>query len=378
MVHNIVLSSMRYNLYIKKILFFYVKKKLSINQYLLLLSAITQMIFLNFKDYATINTTVELAKHKDIKVFPGFINAVLKNILKDKINIQNTEIEHKNLPKWFVEQTQHWNLKKKKLFVSSIRDRPNLHLVFKNENVIKNFNYKSFPTTNLSKIIDNKSLINNVSRYHDGEWWIQDFVTMLPIYLTPNLTGKNIIDMCAAPGGKSFQILSLNANLDIIEINKKRANIMKENLSRLRMSNKIQILDALNLNESKKYDVVLVDAPCTSVGTIRRNPEIFFRDSIPNFNKISILQEKLLNKAKQIVKSRGLIIYMVCSFLKFETIIQITNFLEKNSNFKIDKFNLDYEKTNLIDKNGFINTIPIEFKNFNIDGFFAARLIKND
>jgi len=378
LVHNIVLSSMRHNAHISKIITKYANKKLSINQYLLILSATTQMIFLDFKSYAVINCTVELSKNKNLKVFPGFINAILKNILKDKNKIKKIQIQYDNLPDWFIAQNINWKLNEKKSFLESITRKPDLHIVFKNIQSVNKFNYENLPTSKTSLIIQNKIPINLLGRFDKGEWWVQDYASMLPLYLTSNIKNKVVLDMCAAPGGKTFQALNYGAKLDIIEINSKRANTLKENLIRLKFKNQIKIFDALKISEIKKYDLILIDAPCSAVGTVRRNPEIFFRSSMPNFHKITSLQSKLLNKAKKILKKNGTIIYMVCSFLKLETISQIKKFLEKNPNFYNNKFIFNNNEDKLIDQNGFINIVPRKYKNFYIDGFFAARLTKND
>ena len=374
MVHNIVLSSMRYHHYIKKIIKRYVKKSVNTDQYLLILSATTQMIFLNFKEYAVINCTVELAKNKKIKAFPGFINAVLKKILIDKKKLQKIKIKYNDLPDWFVEKSKKINSINKYLFIDTIIKKPSLHIVFKEEQLIKNFNYEYRKISSNSLVVNNNIQINKLPRFNNGEWWIQDYSSMLPIHLTNNLKEKKIIDLCAAPGGKAFQIISKNANLDLIEINPNRANILINNLKRLNIDGKVKIENSLNLNESKKYDFVIIDAPCSAVGTIRRNPEIFFRNTSPKFNEIKKIQTNLLNKGKKLINSKGTIIYMVCSFLEIETTNLIDDFLKKNPQFTINKFLSNENNKELIDERGFINIIPKTFDGINIDGFFAAKL----
>ena len=192
---------------------------------------------------------------------------------------------------------------------------------------------------------------------------------------------QEVIDMCAAPGGKSLQALSSGAITDLIEISPKRSIVLRNNLNRLNYKNIITTKDALKIPNLKKYDYVLIDSPCSSIGTIRRHPEIFFRKSTPNLEELLLKQEKLLNKAKHFLKKNGKIIYMVCSFLPIETTLQINKFLNKNTNFSIDKFILNSDNKDLkelIDNNGYIKIVPKYFKKFNIDGFFAAKLIKND
>ena len=378
MIHNITLNSMRHNLYIKKILKKYVKKKITVNQLLLFLSAITQIVFLNFKEYAVVDCTVELAKNKKINISPSFVNAVLKNVIIDKNSIKMTKVDFNNLPNWLVGQTNDKTLYEKRNFMHTIINKPSLHIVFKDSNLMKLFTIPTTMTSEISLFVKNYSQIELLPRYKNGDWWVQDFISMLPVKLTPNLNSKKVIDLCAAPGGKSFQLLSNKNNTTMIEISSKRAKILEKNLKRLNFKNSITIQDARKIDTKIKYDCVIIDAPCSSVGTIRRNPEIFFRNQSPNLKLITELQRELLNVAKEIINKKGLIIYMVCSFLKIETINQIQKFLLKNKNFSINKFELKNDDYNLIDKNGFINTLPKEYKDYNIDGFFAAKLIRND
>jgi 16S rRNA (cytosine967-C5)-methyltransferase len=378
MAHNIVLSSMRYSVYIKKILTKYIKKNTSDHQFILFVSAITQIVYLNFKEYAVVNSTVELAKNKNIKVNPGFVNAVLKKVCKDKVSLKDTKIKFIDFPKWFTNQVNYISQEDKNFFISSIVEKPNLHLVFK-ENISKIFEtLNTIKTSEKSMVLLENSEIKNIPEYENGNWWVQDYSAMLPLYLTKKIHNKKIIDMCAAPGGKLFQSLSENANVDIVEISKKRAKLLRLNLDRLKYNNKIMLRDALEIPDDEKYDFVLIDAPCSSVGTIRRHPEIFFRTQEPDLQLLLKKQNNLINKGKKILKKGGTMIYMVCSFLPIETNLKIDDFLKNNSNFSINKFNPDSKNKELVNKNGYIQIIPKKFNNFNIDGFFAAKLTKND
>ena len=122
--------------------------------------------------------------------------------------------------------------------------------------------------------------------------------------------------------------------------------------------------------------MVVLDAPCSAIGTLRRNPDILFRNKKINLQNMLNLQKQLLQKADNILLKNGILLYIVCSFLKEETYMQINNFLKKNKNYTIDKFDTEKQFWSLIDSNGFINIIPQKFNNFLIDGFFAAKLIK--
>ena len=128
--------------------------------------------------------------------------------------------------------------------------------------------------------------------------------------------------------------------------------------------------------KKNKYDFIILDSPCSSIGTIRRNPEIFFKNHEPNFNYLLDQQAKLLKKTGDLLNFNGRILYMVCSFFRSETIDQINYFLKDNKNFALEKLEpnksiFDYKE---LYKNGFIYTLPSKIKGFNIDGYFGALL----
>ena len=381
LIQNVVLTSMRYHLEIDQIIKIYTNKiNKNSNNYFLILSGIAQIVFLNFKDYAVIHSSVEIAKNnKFLKIYPAFINGLLRNIARNKKELSKIKVSFSMLPQWFKDQAKNWNEKLKTSFVKTIKMEPNIHLVFKNSEDLNKFKLPSIKTTKNSLVIKKTTKIENLPEYKEGIWWIQDFSSMMPLFLLDKTKSKKVLDMCAAPGGKTIQLICNKAEVVSYDKNKNKVSIMKENLRRLNFNNEVINKDSLKINSKNKFDIVIIDAPCSSIGTIRRNPEIFYRHSAPNFQYITSIQYKFLNKAKNLVKNNGIIIYIVCSFLNNEGDNQIKRFLNENKNFSLVKFFSNNRFINeLINEKGFFKTYPINFRNkFLIDGFFAAQLQKN-
>ena len=379
LINDVVLSSMRLFLYVNKIIDIYSKKKPKKHQYILLLSSVTQLVFLNYQNYAVINCAVEIAKNKKINAVPGFINSILKKIDQNKSKLKNITLDNKLFDQLTNKHIfKDLTFQKKIKVVESASYKPQTHIVFKKNINTKNLSFKIDKTTSASGILQKYDSLNKIKEFKKGEFWIQDFSSMIPLYLTKIQKNSKCLDMCAAPGGKTFQLIQNGANVCSVEKKIKRAEKLRLNLDRLNYKAKINIIDALNLNEKDKYEIVILDAPCSSIGTIRRNPDIIFRDKKIDLQIYSDIQKKLLQKASNMVTNGGMLIYLVCSFLNYETYKPIEDFLKKNKNFSILRFNGEKQYSTLIDKKGFINILPQRFNNFLIDGFFAAKLIKND
>ena len=377
MIYNIVLNSIRNNFFINDILNNFLKKKTGLKIKTLLLSAITQILYLDFKDYAVTNDTVEVAKLK--KLNPGLINSLLKNIIKNKESINIKKFSETSVPSWFVKALKKNGLSLKEI-IESIANEPSNHIVFKNKNLLDVFKEEHEKTTELSAFVLNRKRIRDLESYEEGHWWVQDFSSMLPIHLSPELKSKKILDMCAAPGGKSFQTISLDNNVTLNDISSKRIKTLRSNLNRLNFNNKIKNYNALEIPEKEKFDVVILDSPCSGVGTLRRNPDILFKKQQPNLDFLTKVQESLINKAAQLLNKKGVLIYMVCSFFYDETKGIKNRFLNKNKNFSQYSFKLssDNKFKDFLDIDGDIFCIPSNFKNHMIDGFYSAKFIKND
>ncbi len=376
-LYNVTLNSMRLHLHCLKIIDKFIKKKLRDQEKILLISAITQIVFLNFKDYAVINCSVEIAKK--LKLYPGIINATLKKIAKNKNDLKQIKINFSDLPLWFQKKTSFMSDYNKKQFLENFHKEPNIHIVFKDEEKFKKFDAKLFKTSMISGfLLDEKNFQNRIS-FINGDWWVQDFSSFLPLHNFNKINkDKVLLDACAAPGGKSFQILSKKLNVILNDKSKNRIQTLKTNLKRLKLSAKILNQDFIRFENKREYDVIIIDAPCSAIGTIRRNPEIFFKNKGPNFDKLLSLQENMLKKASFLLNTNGFIIYMTCSFLKIETINQVEKFLKLNKNFMLSNFELKENKKNYSKfiKNNFMITIPNTIFDYNIDGYFAAFLKK--
>ena len=376
-LYNVTLNSMRLHIHCLKIIDKFIKKKLRDQEKILLISGITQIVFLNFKEYAVINCSVEIAKK--LKLYPGLINSTLKKIAKSKNDLKKIKIKFSDLPLWFQKKTSFLSAYDKKKFLENFHKEPDIHIVFKDEKKLKEFENKLLKTSKISGFLIDEKNFQNLNSFINGDWWVQDFSSFLPIYNFEEINRNEIfLDACAAPGGKSFQILSKKSNVTLNDKNKNRIQTLKSNLKRLRFRAEILNKDFIQFDNNKKYDVIIIDAPCSAIGTIRRNPEIFFKNKGPDFKQLLSLQENMLEKASCLLNMNGFIIYMTCSFLKIETFDQVEKFLKLNNNFLSVDFKLkenknDYSK---LIQNNFMITMPNIIFNYNIDGYFAAFLKK--
>ena len=186
--------------------------------------------------------------------------------------------------------------------------------------------------------------------------------------------------MCCAPGGKTAQLLDNKLDVVSIEKNKLRSHKFRENMKRLNFNPCLIIAKAEDYLPNFKPDVILIDAPCSATGTIRKNPDIFIKPAPINLNDLILTQDNILNNASKILKKNGLIMYVTCSLQKIEGERRIEKFLKKNQSFSIVPFfSTDYPMiSDCITKEGFIRILPNYF-NFNSDdvmngsdGFFIA------
>ena len=339
----------------------------------------TQIVFLNTPNYAAVNSAVNQVAMSKSHALKGLVNALLRNVSrKSEEIIRSQDPAYLNTSKWlWVRWNDLYGEKIARQLCHAHVLEPPLDITLKNNS----FDVRKIPNSkqimpNTLRIVAAGS-VHLLPGYESGEWWVQDIAASLPVKLFGSIKGKNIIEIGAAPGGKTAQLACAGAHVQALDRSPTRLKQLKENLHRLNLQAEIIEDDAETWRPHSLADGVLIDAPCSATGTIRRHPEIIWQHSASD---LTVLQEKqlnLLNAALEMVKTSGLIIYTVCSLDKDEGCRVVNKFLKKHKNVK----KIPIKETeliglpNLTSKSGDLRTMPYHLKEMGgMDGFYAVRL----
>jgi 16S rRNA (cytosine967-C5)-methyltransferase len=219
--------------------------------------------------------------------------------------------------------------------------------------------------------------------YAEGEWWVQDAAAALPARLLKAAPGMRVVDLCAAPGGKSAQIALTGARLTAVDRSAERLKRLAANFERLGLDAEIAVGDGLSF-EAPLFDAVLLDALCTATGTIRRHPDVAWTKRLGDLAPLVALQAQLLDKAVKLTKPGGLIVYCTCSIEPEEGEAQIAALLRRNPDVRrapIAAEEIGY-LAGCLSPAGDLRTLPCHLPGSTprlsgLDGFFAARLRRN-
>ena len=245
------------------------------------------------------------------------------------------------------------------------------------ENYFEQLNGLSFDESHF-RLSQNVSLLQ-LKGYHSGDWWVQSLSASLPVKLAPmSFKGKTVLDVCCAPGGKSFQLADQGAILTSIDKSENRLRLMKDNLDRLKYKLDSICTDVFDYQPKKDFDIILVDPPCTATGTIGKNPDLQFLSPLDKLVELLDIQQKMLERCSGWLKDNGFIIYSVCSLLKEEGEEQIKIFLKNNKRYSVvhprTQSHIDQEGCE-IQKEGGIRIMPFFEENIGgTEGFYIAYL----
>ena len=214
--------------------------------------------------------------------------------------------------------------------------------------------------------------------YEAGEWWVQDVSAALPAVIAGDVSGRHVLDLCAAPGGKTLQLASAGAKVTAIDKSELRMKRIDENLKRTGLQADLHTSDALNWGDPKpEFDIVLLDAPCSATGTFRRHPDVIHSKSPKSISTLIKLQGALLRRAAKWVRPGGSLIYCTCSLQTEEGENQIDKFLKYNEQFaiapvtRLDGLPLPERAY----EGGYLRVLPHDLSSVGgMDGFFTAKL----
>lgn len=367
----------------------------------ILRTAIYQIVFMDrIPESAAVNEAVKLAKKYGHKGTIGFVNGVLRSIVREKEKFM--KIDTKDMVKYMSIRYSYQEYMVKRWidefgveFTESLcksnNEKPFLNirvntLKTSKEKLMERLNdqgYNAYEAKYASDciIVKNPIRITEIDEFKDGFFTIQDESSILVGQIINPKEDSLVLDICAAPGGKSTHLAQLMNNTGKVisrDIYDHKIDLIKENAIRLGIKNiESQLYDALTLDEEykDKVDYCLLDAPCSGLGLIRRKPEIKFNRSEEDIDDLIELQKKIINIAKQYVKVGGTLVYSTCTIENKENILLIKEFLKENNNFELTSLEDNFHNTEDLETldQGYIQLYP---NIHGTDGFFIAKMIR--
>lgn len=337
---------------------------------------IAQSFFLKTPDHAVVNTSVELCGKK----WKGLINGVSREILRNKTKANKYLDDSNKVPNWLLNRwKKDWKKNYNNIISGHLVLNPPIDIHVKNNTDQWAKKLSGEKIGNNSIRLYRSGLISKLDGYEEGEWWVQDYSSQIPVALLNIKDKDEVLDLCAAPGGKTAQLISLGAKVTSVDDNKKRILRLEQNLKRLNYNASIKNEDIKNFSSNKSWSKIILDAPCSSTGTLRKNPEIMYQKKEEDIFSLAKLQSDLLDASWRLLKKDGILVYCTCSLEKEEGEYQIENFIKRKKDSILDKINTQEidKKLKVSNKNKWLRIFPnsLDFEGGN-DGFFIARIKK--
>lgn len=349
----------------------------------LLRLGVCELLWLNTPAYAAVNSYVELTKKLEFRTLAGMVNAILKRISESGANeLAALDTAKLDMPAWM---WQRWVKAYGEEAVRSIAaihaQEPPLDISVKGEPAdwAEALDATLLPTRSLRRMKTGR--ITELPGFEEGAWWVQDAAAALPVKLMGSIAGKRVLDMCAAPGGKTAQACAAGAHVTALERSPARALRLAHNLERLKLKATIIEGDAHDYTTSDTFDAVLLDAPCTATGTLRRHPEIAWKRTPQDSERLSHIQHSLLAHAAQLTNPGGVLVYATCSLEPEEGEDRIRKFVKEYPYFRLvpaDAATLGIP-AEWVNAEGMLRILPCFWQERGgMDGFFAAALRKGE
>ena len=353
---------------------------------LALLLGAAQILFLNVPDHAAVDLAVRVAQaERRTAPFAGLINAVLRRLAREgAARLAALDTSALDTPDWLMARwTAAYGAATARDIAEANRQEPALDLTVKDDPEFWAAKLGGRVLATGSARVVAPGAVGALPGFAEGAWWIQDAAAALPARLMGDIRGRRVADLCAAPGGKTAQLILAGAKVTAVDRAPARLQRLRDNLARLSLEAEIVCADIEEWT-AEPFDAVLLDAPCSSTGTIRRHPDVPWIKSADDIAKLSQLQRRLLDRAVTLTKSGGTLVYCTCSLEPEENENVVDGLLAREPRMRRsavaarDLFGRD----ELINNDGDLRTLPCHFPDSDsrfagVDGFYGARLVKD-
>ena len=354
-----------------------------------LLIGAAQILWMEVPDHAAVDLSVRLVQSdRRAAKYAGLINAVLRRCAREgKLLIEDVNVTAQTLdvPPWLLARwIAHYGETAARKMAAAIGHEPSLDLTVKSDPAqwAARLHGETLPTGSVRTLLQGS--VTMLPGFSDGQWWVQDAAAALPVRLFGDVAGKAIVDLCAAPGGKTAQLAFAGAHVTAIDRSPARLARLRDNLTRLSLPAEAIVADAVEWPARNGFDGVLVDAPCTSTGTIRRHPDIAWLRQEADIAPLVALQKRLLQKAAALLKPGGMLVYCTCSLEPEEGEQAVTALLAAEPALRRAPVEAAEVAglAEIVTADGDVRTLPCHLPHHDprlagLDGFYAARLIKS-
>lgn len=349
----------------------------------ILLLGAAQILWLEVPDHAAVDLSVRLAQaDRRAGRYAGLVNAVLRRVAQHGATASFDDIS-RDTPEWLLKRwTGIYGSDTARAIAAANGHEPALDLTVKQdtESWAERLRGRVMPTGTVRTLAH--GAISLLPGFSEGAWWVQDAAAALPVRLFGDLRGKNVADLCAAPGGKTAQLAFAGANVTAVDRSPVRINRLRENLARLSLDAETVVADALEW-DGGPFDAVLVDAPCSSTGTIRRHPDVPWLKSEADVSVLTSLQQRLLDRALGLLKPGATLVYCVCSLEPEEGENQTTALLARDPRVARKPITPQdvFDRAEFVTPDGDLRTLPLHLVDPDprwggLDGFYATRLTR--
>ena len=339
-----------------------------------------QILFMDVPPHAAINETVAATGRRE-QPFRGLINAVLRRVSEAGPNMDAVSA----LPMWLLDGwRQAYGAEQTAQIEAVLRQTPPLDLQFRDADALKNWQ-AAYPgmghaLTPTCLRLEATGDVTRLPGFDAGMWWVQDISAALAVPLLRTDAQAHVLDLCAAPGGKTLQLAASGARVTALDASQSRLERLSANLARTGLSAQTLRVDLENWEASRSFSHVLLDAPCSATGTIRRHPDLPLHRRRGDIEKSTRLQGALLEQAAGATAPDGTLVYCVCSLEPEEGEGVAQAFLARRDDFSLIPVKADEMPECLsmaVTQEGHLRTTPAMLAAFGgCDGFFAARFQK--